>query len=152
MQRLAETMNQMLDRLESAARHQRDFVADASHDLQSPLTVIRTELEVAAAHPDATDWPQSLQTLRVEADRMERLVRDLLFLARADATPPATPGLVDLDDVVLEEVARVRATTRLGSTPAPCPRRRCAAPATTWPGWSATCWPTRAPTPRRGSS
>ena len=88
VQRLAETMNQMLDRLESAALHQRDFVANASHDLQSPLTVIRTELDVAAAHPDATDWPQSLQTLRVEADRMERLVRDLLFLARADTRPP----------------------------------------------------------------
>lgn len=113
VQRLAETMNQMLDRLESAALHQRDFVANASHDLQSPLTVIRTELDVAAAHPDTTDWPRSLQTLRVEADRMERLVRDLLFLARADTRPPETPGLVDLDDVVLEEVARARAATRL---------------------------------------
>ncbi len=113
VQRLAETMNQMLDRLESAALHQRDFVANASHDLQSPLTVIRTELDVAAAHPDATDWPQTVQTLRVEADRMERLVRDLLFLARADATPAAAPGMVDLDDVVLEEVARARAATRL---------------------------------------
>ena len=113
VQRLAETMNEMLDRLESAALHQRDFVANASHDLQSPLSVIRTELDVAAAHPDTTRWPQTLQTLRVEADRMERLVRDLLFLARADETAPGTSGLVDLDDVVLEEVARIRtATTR----------------------------------------
>lgn len=113
VQRLAETMNQMLDRLESAALHQRDFVANASHDLQSPLSVIRTELDVAAAHPDATDWSQTVQTLRVEADRMERLVRDLLFLARADTTPPPAPGLVDLDDVVLEEVARIRDATAL---------------------------------------
>jgi len=111
VQRLAETMNEMLDRLESAALHQRDFVANASHDLQSPLSVIRTELDVAAAHPDTTRWPQTAQTLRVEADRMERLVRDLLFLARADETPPGPPGLVDLDDVVLEEVARIRTTT-----------------------------------------
>ena len=113
VQRLAETMNRMLDRLEGAARHQRDFVANASHDLQSPLTVIRTELDVAAAHPDATDWPETVHTLRLEADRMERLVRDLLFLARSDGTPPSTPGLVDLDDVVLEEVARIRATSTL---------------------------------------
>ncbi len=113
VQRLAETMNRMLDRLEGAALHQRDFVANASHDLQSPLTVIRTELDVVAAHPDATDWPQTVQTLRLEADRMERLVRDLLFLARADATPPSAPGLVDLDDVVLEEVARIRVTSTL---------------------------------------
>jgi signal transduction histidine kinase len=113
VQRLAETMNQMLDRLESAALHQRDFVANASHDLQSPLSVIRTELDVAAAHPDATDWSQTVQTLRVEADRMERLVRDLLFLARADTAPPAATGLVDLDDVVLEEVARIRDATSL---------------------------------------
>lgn len=111
VQRLAETMNEMLDRLEGAALHQRDFVANASHDLQSPLSVIRTELDVAAAHPDTTRWPQTAQTLRVEADRMERLVRDLLFLARTDETPPGPPGLVDLDDVVLEEVARVRTTT-----------------------------------------
>ena len=114
VQRLAETMNQMLDRLESAALHQRDFVANASHDLQSPLSVIRTELDVAAAHPDATDW---------SADRADAAGRGRPDGAagarpavpgpgRHDAAAP-TPGLVDLDDVVLEEVARVRDATAL---------------------------------------
>ncbi len=86
---------------------QREFVANASHDLQSPLTVIRTELDVAARHPEATALPELVDTVRGETDRMERLVQDLLFLARTDDQPPPEEGLVDLDDVVLEEVARL---------------------------------------------
>ncbi len=110
--RLATTMNEMLARLEEASARQRDFVANASHDLQSPLTALRTQLEVALAHPEVVDWGTTAQALHEEGDRMERLVRDLLFLARedgADAAPP--PALVDLDDVVLEEAARVRASS-----------------------------------------
>jgi signal transduction histidine kinase len=107
LQRLALTMNGMLDRLEGAAVRQREFVANASHDLQSPLTVIRAELDVATTHPEATDWPQLVRTVRAEAERMERLVQDLLFLARTDDRPAPERGLVDLDDVVLEEVARL---------------------------------------------
>lgn len=108
--RLAETMNAMLGRLEAASEQQRDFVANASHDLQSPLTSFRTQLEVALAHPDATDWRATALDLHAEGDRMERLVRDLLFLAEADsAQSERQTQLVDLDDVVLEEAARVRA-------------------------------------------
>ncbi|MFY9913803.1 MAG: HAMP domain-containing protein, partial [Nocardioidaceae bacterium] len=55
--RLAETMNEMLERLEAASARQRRFVADASHELRSPLTAIRTSQEIALAHPDDTDWP-----------------------------------------------------------------------------------------------
>ncbi len=109
--RLAETMNSMLARLETAAEQQRDFVANASHDLQSPLASFRTQLEVALAHPEATDWPTTAAALHDEGDRMERLVRDLLFLAREDAgDTQRRQQLVDLDDVVLEESARVRAS------------------------------------------
>ena len=107
--RLASTMNRMLDRLEASAVRQRRFVADASHELQSPLAAARADLEVALTHPDRTDWRETAGELLDANRRMERLVRDLLFLARVDAgaaRPPAVP--VDLDDVVLSEAAGIR--------------------------------------------
>ena len=108
--RLAATMNGMLDRLEAADRRQREFVANASHDLQSPLTVFRTELEVTLAGGDLGQWERSGRLLLDETDRMEALVGDLLFLAGADegakdATAPA--AALDLEDVVAEEVERL---------------------------------------------
>ena len=114
VRRLAVTMNQMLDRLDDGHRRQRDFVADASHELQSPLAAIRTQVEVALAHPDRADWQALGTDLLVDCDQMERLVRDLLFLAR-DGVAAAAPArqLLDLDDVVLEECARVRSSTGL---------------------------------------
>ncbi|MEU8134590.1 sensor histidine kinase [Streptodolium elevatio] len=110
--RLARTMNAMLARLEHAGDRQRAFVADASHELQTPLASFRAQLEVALAHPDATDWPATARGL-LDADlAMERLVRDLLFLAREDeGGPPPRTLLFDLDDVVLEEAARLRSVT-----------------------------------------
>jgi signal transduction histidine kinase len=109
--RLATTMNAMLDRLQEGSRRQRAFVADASHELQSPLTALRSELEVALAQRD-NDWKQTARSLLVDTDEMERLVRDLLYLARTqDTTAPPGDGLLDLDDVVLEEVTRLRGTT-----------------------------------------
>lgn len=107
--RLAVTMNAMLDRLEAASTRQKDFVADASHELQSPLAALRVQLEVALAHPEAADWPSVARDLLADSDRMERLVRDLLFLAQEDAgsySLRADP--VDLDVIVLDEVARLR--------------------------------------------
>jgi signal transduction histidine kinase len=111
---LATTMNAMLDRLEESARQQRGFVADASHELQSPLARLRARLEVASAHPGTTDWAQLAPELLADGAEMEALVKDLLFLARTDAAagrPDALAELVDLDVVVLEEVARLRPTT-----------------------------------------
>ncbi|HVH94685.1 MAG TPA: HAMP domain-containing sensor histidine kinase [Nocardioidaceae bacterium] len=109
--RLAVTMNLMLDRLEAGNRRQREFVADASHELQSPITALRTQIEVALAHP-GDDWPELAQRLLRDTDEMERLVRDLLFLARASGDAPAHPTrLVDLDDIVLEEAGRLRSRT-----------------------------------------
>lgn len=106
---LAHTMNAMLERLAEGSRRQREFVADASHELQSPLAAIRVQLEVAAEHPTATDWPELARDLLADSDRMERLVRDLLFLAREDSgEPPAGPVPLDLDALVLEEVERLR--------------------------------------------
>lgn len=112
--RLADTMNGMLDRLEVASRRQQQFVADASHELQSPLAALRTQLEVALAHPDGVEWSALAADLLTDSDRMEHLVADLLFLAREDAAqqkPSSDP--VDLDVVVLEEAARLRARTNV---------------------------------------
>jgi len=112
---LARTMNAMLGRLAASAAGQRAFVADASHELQSPLTRFRAQLEVALADPSATDWDALARDLLADSGEMERLVHDLLFLARGDeAGPaPATDDLVDLDDVVLEETVRLRAGSRV---------------------------------------
>ncbi len=111
--RLATTMNGMLDRLEEAQLRQQRLVADASHELQTPVAAIRSQVEVALAHPDGTDWAALARGVLEDADRTERLVRDLLFLARHDelgtSVVPAVP--VDLDDLVLEEAARVRSRT-----------------------------------------
>jgi signal transduction histidine kinase len=107
---LARTMNDMLDRLEAASARQRTFVADASHELQSPLTRFRMQLEVALARHDGADWPELAASLLSDSTDMERLVRDLLFLSRADDGIAGEPPyeLVDLDDIVLEEAARAR--------------------------------------------
>ena len=81
--RLAVTLNGMLHRLESARVRQRAFVADAAHELRSPLTNMRTELEVSQRLPD-TDWQALSHDLLTDVDRLSRLVDDLLLLARAD--------------------------------------------------------------------
>jgi signal transduction histidine kinase len=115
--RLAATMNAMLDRLETSAGQQREFVADASHELQSPLARLRTQLEVASAHPGTTDWAQVTAALLADSAEMEGLVRDLLFLAKDDAAgrrpEDGDVQLVDLDDVVLEEASRIRSGGRV---------------------------------------
>ncbi len=106
--RLAATMNAMLERLDVAAQRQRDFVADVSHDLQSPLAAQRVALEVALSRPEAVDTNQlRADVLGATAD-MERLVDDLLVVASIDADQASAPALIDLDSVVLEEAARAR--------------------------------------------
>lgn len=82
VRRLAETLNGMLDRLESASSAQRAFVADAAHELRSPLSAIRTQLEVARRHPDAAPWEDTADAVLTDTDRLARLVDDLLLLAR----------------------------------------------------------------------
>lgn len=106
--RLAATMNAMLERLDVTAQRQRDFVADVSHDLQSPLAAQRVALEVALARPESVD-PDRLraEVLGATAD-MERLVDDLLVVASIDADQSTAPALIDLDSLVLEEAARAR--------------------------------------------
>lgn len=109
--RLAVTMNEMLRRLEDARRREQRFVADASHELRSPLTRIRTELETTGAGVgDGIDDAVKHSVLD-EIDELTALVDDLLVLARSDAGEvPPEQRPVDLDDLVFDEVDAARAT------------------------------------------
>ncbi len=109
--RLAATMNRMLERLESARNSQRRFVSDASHELRSPITVIRQHAEVALAHPDRVAAAELAEVVLAEQRRMQRLVEDLLLLARADEHVSLARKAVDLDDLAFEEGHRLRSTT-----------------------------------------
>ncbi|GAB3155686.1 HAMP domain-containing sensor histidine kinase [Micromonospora sonneratiae] len=102
--RLAVTLNGMLDRLESARSRQRAFVADAAHELRSPLANMRTQLEVAQRLGDRNDWPAVADDLLADTQRLSRLVDDLLLLARADdagSGQRAAAGPVDLGELLV---------------------------------------------------
>jgi signal transduction histidine kinase len=108
---LAETMNTMLDRLETSQQAQRSFVSDASHELRSPLATLTTAAELAAAGDEATRT-RLLGTISSELARVRTLVESLMTLARADAQDLVTVRVdVDLDDLVDAEVQRLRATS-----------------------------------------
>ena len=107
--RLARTMNASLDRLEDAIRRQQRFVADASHELRSPLTRMRSELEldIAQAHPGQPTTTQ--QNVLEETITLQHLVDDLLHLARSDSAPATLCSeRVDLDDIVFREARRLQ--------------------------------------------
>ena len=97
LRRLGETLNRMLERVHGAGEQQRAFVADAAHELRSPLASILTQLEVAMATPTAADeWPQIAADVYADAERLRRIADDLLLLARLDAGRPEGHGLVDV--------------------------------------------------------
>jgi signal transduction histidine kinase len=103
--RLARTLNEMLDRLETSASAQQRFVADASHELRTPIANIRAAVEVAAAHPDIADWHQVADDVLEQGQRMERLTDDLLVLARTGGSvPPMRIELVALAQLVAAEL------------------------------------------------
>jgi signal transduction histidine kinase len=109
--RLARTMNEMLERLELAQRAQRQFVADASHELRSPIATLAATAEVVLAYPEDADRKDFPVTVLEESRRLQRLVADLLTLARADerGLRPTAFRDVDLDDIVDAERHRVAA-------------------------------------------
>ena len=114
---LATTMNRMLGRLESSAATQRRFIADASHELRSPLTSMRASLDVAEAIGGGDAWVEAEPVLSDEVDRMTRLVGDLLLLAKADeGAVPLHRVDVDLDDLMASEARRLRSQTALTIT------------------------------------
>lgn len=106
---LATTMNGMLDRLDAAATAQRRFVSDASHELRSPLATIRQHAELAQAHPGVTSIGELAEVVSEEGVRLQGIVESLLLLARLDEGVTLHDEPVDLDDVALGEVRRLRA-------------------------------------------
>jgi signal transduction histidine kinase len=103
LKQLADTFDAMLARLDAAFAAQRQFVADASHELRNPLAIIRTNVDVALADPDASadDLRQTITVVKRAGDRMSLLVDDLLALARRQQpTPEHEP--VDLGAAVAE--------------------------------------------------
>jgi signal transduction histidine kinase len=86
LKELADTFDAMLERLQAAFASQRRFVANASHELRTPMSVMRTELEVTLADPDATneELREMARTVHEAMDRTERLVQALLTLARSE--------------------------------------------------------------------
>jgi two-component system OmpR family sensor kinase len=104
--RLATTFNIMLDRLEGLFRAQQRFVADISHELRSPLTTIRGNVDLLR-RMNCVD-PPSLDAIQAETERMTRLVGDLLLLAQADAGQLIRQERVELDTLMLEVFRQVR--------------------------------------------
>ncbi|MFJ7338526.1 sensor histidine kinase [Streptomyces sp. NPDC101116] len=97
--RLASTTNETLAALETSVERQRRFVADASHELRSPIASLRTQLEVAAAHPELLDLDGAVE----DTVRLQRLAADLLLLARLDAGERPNDAKVDLAALAREE-------------------------------------------------
>ena len=112
--RLAETFNGMLASLEAAYAAQQRFVADASHELRAPLTVVQANLQLLrrVSPMPAADQAAALADATAEADRLGRLVHDLLALARADAGIALRRAPVALDRIVMVVLGEARALAR----------------------------------------
>ncbi|GAC1615771.1 MAG: ATP-binding protein [Candidatus Acidiferrum sp.] len=101
--RLALSFNSLLDRLDQSFERQRRFMADASHELRTPVAILRGEAEVALARTDrpSGEYRESLGVLRDESQRLTQIVEDLFTLARADAGQyPLTPRDFYLEELV----------------------------------------------------
>ena len=108
LHRLALTMNEMLERLQTPRDRQRRFVSDASHELRSPLASLRQTAEVAQAHPGALPEGELADAVLEESLRMQRIVEQMLVLTRTDEGGLRERRELDLDDIALAEAARVR--------------------------------------------
>lgn len=106
--RLTVTFNELLARIEASADRQHQFVADAAHELRSPIATLRTQLEVAGRSTPASDIRDTVPGLLTDVQRLSHLVDDLLALAKLDAHPAPRRQVVDLDDIVLEQARAVR--------------------------------------------
>jgi two-component system OmpR family sensor kinase len=105
---LVATLNAMLDRIERASRRQRDFLADVSHELRGPLTVIRGNLDLLRLQLSAADRQECATEAMGELNRMHRLVEDLLFLTEVDSSDMVAHEPVDLRALVRLEVDRAQ--------------------------------------------
>jgi len=109
---LAETLNEMMERIDATFRTQRQFVADASHEIRTPLTIIRSELEFMERHAGKLEAEKSLRIALEELERLSRLTDGLLLLTRLDS-----PGFVlkirpvRLDELLIECVQNLKSAT-----------------------------------------
>lgn len=109
--RLATTFNRMLDRVADAFGQQRRFMADASHELRTPVAILRGEADVtlASGHRSREEYRDALVVVRDAADRLSRTVNDIFLLARVDASQvPTTPAALYLDELVAETCRAMR--------------------------------------------
>ena len=104
---LAETFNEMLDRIESAYTTQRQFVDDAGHELRTPITVVRGHLELLPDDPE--ERAKTLALVDSELVRMGRIVSDLLMLAKAEQPDFVVGRSVDVAALVLDIESKVQA-------------------------------------------
>ncbi|NDU76240.1 HAMP domain-containing protein [Actinomadura sp. DSM 109109] len=104
IQRLAETVNATLQRLEEAADRERRFVSDASHDLRNPIAGLQTRLETVLREPDDADWKPMVRGALRDTHRLGNIVSDLLELSRLDARAPLPEEPLDLAALVRREV------------------------------------------------
>ena len=112
--RLSRTVNEMLQRLESATRFQQEFVSNASHELRSPLTTLLATTERATGDPANANWPDVAEVIVREGRRLDGIIADLFWLARQDEDHlDAEYVEVDFDDLLYEEASRVRAMSEL---------------------------------------
>jgi signal transduction histidine kinase len=108
---LAIGMNEMLDRLEAHEHSGRQFTADASHELKSPVANVRAMVDTASIDDPA--WPQLQRQLANETDRLRDLVDNLLFLASANAGQSSEQRSVDLDELLFAEAEILSATGKV---------------------------------------
>lgn len=108
--RLGETLNEMLERLETALLRERRFVADASHELRTPLALLKTELELALRRSRSPDELETaVRSAADETDRLSQLAEDLLVLARADqGALPLQLSILDTDELLGRVAERFR--------------------------------------------
>jgi signal transduction histidine kinase len=111
LDRLADTLNDLLDRLEDAVAREHRFVADASHELRTPITAVRTLLETEAADPSLVVLTRADALARM--NQLQDLVEQLLVLARLDAEERPPDVAVDLDELVLGQARQLQRSTHL---------------------------------------
>ncbi len=98
--KLSRAFDGMLERLERAFEQEKRFTSDVSHELRTPLTVIRTQCELALQEQDPQEQRRSLFSIQEQAEKLSRMVRELLTLSRMDAnTQPIQMEQVDLGDI-----------------------------------------------------
>jgi signal transduction histidine kinase len=117
---LARRLNHLLERIETALEHERMFLDDASHELRTPISIARGELELARLQADAdtdAETAAALDSALEEIDRLDHLAVSLLVLARSRSAGPPPPTLFDLADVARRAIATASSVDRAGAVP-----------------------------------